>query len=71
MAEPSRTIYLDNHATTRLDPSGSIGTIRPGAHADLIAVDEDPMADVSALRTLRLVMKGGVVVRDDRRGLAL
>jgi imidazolonepropionase-like amidohydrolase len=50
-----------------LDESGSIGTIRPGAHADLIAVDEDPMADVSALRTLRFVMKGGVVVRDDRR----
>lgn len=54
-----------------LDPSGSIGTMRPGAYADLIAVDEDPMADVSALRTLRLVLKGGVVVRDDRRGAAV
>jgi imidazolonepropionase-like amidohydrolase len=54
-----------------LDPSGTVGTIRAGARADLIAVDEDPMADVSALRTLRFVMKGGVVVRDDRRGLAV
>jgi imidazolonepropionase-like amidohydrolase len=54
-----------------LDPSGSVGTIRPGAHADLIAVEEDPMADVSALRSLRLVMKGGVVVRDDRRGVSV
>ena len=50
-----------------LDPTGCIGTIRPGAYADLIAVDEDPMADVSALRGLRFVMKGGVVVRNDRR----
>jgi imidazolonepropionase-like amidohydrolase len=49
-----------------LDPTGCIGTIRPGAYADLIAVAEDPMADVSALRSLRLVMKGGVVVRHDR-----
>jgi hypothetical protein len=32
-------------------------------------MDEDPSKDVSALRTLRWVMKGGHVVRDDRRGL--
>jgi imidazolonepropionase-like amidohydrolase len=54
-----------------LDPDGNVGTIRTGAYADLIAVDGDPMADVSALRSLRFVMKGGVIVRDDRRGLAV
>jgi imidazolonepropionase-like amidohydrolase len=45
------------------------GTVQAGRFADLIAMDEDPSGDVSALRTLRWVMKGGQVVRDDRRGL--
>ena len=40
--------------------------IQAGATADLIAMDADPTAEVSALRRLRWVMKGGTVVRDDR-----
>jgi imidazolonepropionase-like amidohydrolase len=47
-----------------------IGTVEPGKYADLIAMDDDPTQDVSALRTLRWVMKGGTVVRDDRIGLS-
>lgn len=46
----------------------AIGTVEPGKYADLIAMDADPTRNVSALRTLRWVMKGGEVVRDDRRG---
>ncbi len=45
------------------------GTVQAGRFADLIAMDEDPSREVSALRTLRWVMKGGQLVRDDRRGL--
>lgn len=41
------------------------GTVEPGRQADLIALRADPTADVAALRTLHLVMKGGVVYRDD------
>jgi imidazolonepropionase-like amidohydrolase len=52
-----------------LGADGDFGTVQPGRFADLIAMDEDPSKDVSALRTLRWVMKGGHVVRDDRRGL--
>jgi imidazolonepropionase-like amidohydrolase len=48
-----------------LDAEDRVGSIRPGRFADLLVVDEDPTADVSALRSLRWVMQGGRVVRDD------
>jgi imidazolonepropionase-like amidohydrolase len=38
-----------------------IGSVRPGLQADLIAVVGDPLADISALRSLRLVMQDGAV----------
>jgi imidazolonepropionase-like amidohydrolase len=40
-----------------------IGALRPGFHADLIAVAGDPLADVEALKSVDFVMKGGTVVK--------
>jgi imidazolonepropionase-like amidohydrolase len=42
-----------------------LGTLEPGKYADIIALDADPTRNVRALRTLSMVMKGGVVVRND------
>lgn len=43
-----------------------VGALAPGAFADLLVLDGDPLADISALRGLHAVVKGGRAVRDDR-----
>lgn len=46
-----------------LDLAGEIGEIRAGLRADLVAVDGDPLAEIAAVRDVRLVMKDGQLVR--------
>jgi len=37
--------------------------VRPGVPADLVVFEGDPTKAISAVRRVRLVMKGGIVAR--------
>ncbi|HEV8426930.1 MAG TPA: amidohydrolase family protein [Pyrinomonadaceae bacterium] len=43
-----------------------IGSIAPGLQADIIALDGDPLKDITAVRRVVFVMKGGVVFKNNR-----
>jgi imidazolonepropionase-like amidohydrolase len=47
-----------------------VGAVAPGLYADLIAVDGDPLSDITELERVKFVMKGGIVYKDSRARLA-
>ena len=53
------------NAADLLGWSGKVGTLEPGAWADIVAVDGDPVKDVTTLEHVRFVMKGGEVVKNE------
>jgi imidazolonepropionase-like amidohydrolase len=57
-------------AARMLAMDADVGSVTVGKFADIIAVSADPVKDIRALRTIDFVMKGGAVVRDDRREMA-
>jgi imidazolonepropionase-like amidohydrolase len=52
------------NASDLLGWSAKVGTIEPGKWADIIAVDGDPLKDVTALEQVKFVMKGGEVIKN-------
>ena len=52
------------NAADLLGWSDRVGTLEPGKFGDLVAVDGDPVADVTTLEHVRFVMKGGEVIRN-------
>ncbi|MGH9603691.1 MAG: metal-dependent hydrolase family protein [Terriglobales bacterium] len=53
------------NAAQLLGWEGKVGTIEPGAFADLIAVEGNPLEDITRLENVRLVMKGGTIYKDE------
>ena len=51
------------NAADLLGLSTEIGTLEPGKRADIIAVQGDPLSDVTVLKQVRFVMKDGRVIK--------
>jgi imidazolonepropionase-like amidohydrolase len=47
------------HAANAVGLGGQIGTVKPGALADIIAVEGNPLTDLTALQKVKFVMKAG------------
>ena len=56
-----------SRAAEMLDMEGQIGTVAPGAYADLIAVNGDPLQDIEVLHNVRFVMKDGKVFKNEKK----
>jgi len=51
------------NGATNLGKSDLLGTLEPGKFADIVAVDGDPLADITELKDVDFVMKEGVVYK--------
>jgi imidazolonepropionase-like amidohydrolase len=54
-----------SRAAEMLDMTGQIGIVAPGAYADLVAVNGDPLRDINMLGAVTFVMKDGGVFRNE------
>ena len=52
-----------SRAAVMLDMEGKIGVLAPGAFADIVAVNGDPLHDIKTLERVEFVMKNGQVFR--------
>ncbi len=55
-----------SRAAVMLDMEGKIGVIAPGAFADIIAVNGDPLSDIKVLENVQFVMKDGKVFKSEK-----
>jgi imidazolonepropionase-like amidohydrolase len=55
-----------SRAAVMLDMEGKIGVVAPGAFADIIAVNGDPLRDIKVLENVQFVMKDGKVFKSEK-----
>src|SRR5437763_8320187 len=60
---PAEVMISATSRNARIFHLADRGQVKPGLLADLVAVDGDPTRDVSAVEHVRLVIKGGKLVR--------
>ena len=61
-------VSANSLAAEAMGMADQIVSIAPGLQADIIALDGDPLKDITAVRRVVFVMKGGVVYKHAARG---
>lgn len=61
-------VAANSRAAASLNMQNEIGAIAPGMQADIIALDGDPLKDITAVRRVVFVMKGGRVYKNQAAG---
>jgi len=64
-AQALQSAYLPAATMLNYHWEQQVGSVEKGKFADLIAVQGNPLADVTEMQRVKFVMKGGVVVRND------
>lgn len=63
--QPMRALISATSLSARsLGLGDSVGVVTPGYQADIIALDSDPLSDITAVERVVFVMKGGVVYKN-------
>jgi imidazolonepropionase-like amidohydrolase len=60
----SALVSANSLAAEAMRMGDRIGSIAPGYEADIIALDGDPLKDITAVRRVSFVMKGGIVYKN-------
>ena len=60
----SAMVSANSLAAEAIRMSDQIGSIAPGMQADIIALDGDPLKDITAVRRVVFVMKSGIVYKE-------
>lgn len=64
---PVRALKAATSVASELLGRDDLGILAPGKLADIIAIPGDPIVDIGVTAKVDLVMKDGIVYRDDRR----
>jgi imidazolonepropionase-like amidohydrolase len=64
----SAMVSANSLAAEAMRMGDRIGSIAPGYEADIIALNGDPLKDITAVRRVTFVMRGGVVYKNVERG---
>jgi imidazolonepropionase-like amidohydrolase len=57
-------VSANSQGAEAMGTADQIGSIAPGLEADIIALDGDPLKDITAVRRVVFVMKGGIVYKN-------
>jgi imidazolonepropionase-like amidohydrolase len=68
VAPMSALVSANSLGAEALGLGDRLGSIAPGFEADLIALDGDPLKEITAVRRVVFVMKGGVVYKNVMQG---